>query len=382
MSTAENLLTASSADMVLNALPHPVIVVSADGKVTDANAAAEAFFEVSVSHLRRHLLRDLVPFGSPLLTLVEQVRARGAAVNEYKVDLGTPRNPGDRLVDLHVAPLPEQPGHVVVMLQERTIADKMDRQLTHRGAARSVIALAAMLAHEIKNPLSGIRGAAQLLEQSADDDDRTLTQLICDEADRIVKLVDRMEVFTDERPVEREPINIHVVLDHVKRLAQSGFARHVKFIEDYDPSLPPVFANRDQLIQVFLNLVKNAAESIGENAGGEIALSTAFRPGVRLSLPGANTRISLPLEFCVRDNGPGVPDELMPHLFDPFVTTKPTGSGLGLALVAKIIGDHGGIIECESQPRRTIFRILMPKYTDNSGEVAEPDGGRQPQGDH
>ena len=192
------------------------------------------------------------------------MRKRGAAVNEYKVDLSTPRNPGERLVDLHVAPLPERPDHVVVMLQERTIADKMDRQLTHRGAARSVIALAAMLAHEIKNPLSGIRGAAQLLEQSAGDDDRTLTRLICDEADRIVKLVDRMEVFADERPVEREPVNIHVVLDHVKRLAQSGFARHIKFVETYDPSLPPVLANRDQLIQVFLNLVKNAAEAIGE----------------------------------------------------------------------------------------------------------------------
>ena len=340
MSAVGPLLTVSAADAILNALPHPVIVVSSDGKVVDANAAAEAFFEVSAPLLRRHLICDLVPFGSPLLTLIEQVRRRGAAVNEYKVDLGTPRNPGDRLVDLHVAPLPEQTDYVVVMLQERTIADKMDRQLTHRGAARSVIALAAMLAHEIKNPLSGIRGAAQLLEQSVNDDDRALTRLICDETDRIVKLVDRMEVFTDERPVEREPINIHVVLDHVKQLAQSGFARHIKFIEDYDPSLPSVFANRDQLIQVFLNLVKNAAEAIGENSGGEIALTTAFRPGVRLSLPGAKPRISLPLEFCVRDNGPGVPDELMPHLFDPFVTTKPTGSGLGLALVAKIVGDE------------------------------------------
>src|SRR6185503_8307869 len=250
-----------AADTVLNALPHPVLMVAPDGKIAEANVAAEAFFEVSMLLLRRHALRDLVPFGSPLLALVEQVRNRGSAVNEYRVDLSTPRNPGERLVDLNVAPVPERPGHVVVMLQERTIADKMDRQLTHRGAARSVIALAAMLAHEIKNPLSGIRGAAQLLEQSADDEDRSLTKLICDETDRIVKLVDRMEVFADERPIDREPVNIHVVLDHVKRLAQTGFGRNIKFIEEYDPSLPPVLANRDQLVQVLLNLVKNAAES-------------------------------------------------------------------------------------------------------------------------
>jgi two-component system nitrogen regulation sensor histidine kinase GlnL len=363
----------TAAEAVLNSLPHPVLVIAPEGRIADANVAAEAFFEVSVPLLRRNAIRDLVPFGSPLLALIEQVRNRGAAVNEYRVDLSSPRLGGERIVDLHVAPVPEQPGFVVVMLQMRTIADKMDRQLTHRGAARSIVALAAMLAHEIKNPLSGIRGAAQLLEQSAGEEDRTLTRLICDEADRIVKLVDRMEVFADERPVAREQVNIHAVLEHVKRLAQSGFARHIKFVEEYDPSLPPVLANRDQLVQVFLNLVKNAAESIGEHAAdGEIHLSTAFRPGVRLSLPGSKTRVSLPLEFCVKDNGPGVPHDLLPHLFDPFVTTKPTGSGLGLALVAKIIGDHGGIIECESQPRRTTFRVLMPKFT---GDDAEPGGG-------
>ncbi len=362
----------TDGEAILNALPNPVLLVAPDGRIVDANIAAESFFEISTQFLRRQSLKELVPFGSPLLALIEQVRASGSPVNEYKVDLGTPRIGGDRQVDLHVAPVSERPGHIVVMLQERTIADKMDRQLTHRGAARSVTALAAMLAHEIKNPLSGIRGAAQLLEQSAADDDRPLTRLICDEADRIVKLVDRMEVFTDERPIEREPVNIHRVFEHVKRLAQSGFARHIKFIEEYDPSLPPVLANRDQLIQVFLNLVKNAAESIGEGAtDGEIHLTTAFRPGVRLSLPGSKARVSLPLEFCIKDSGPGVPDDLLAHLFEPFVTTKPAGSGLGLALVAKIIGDHGGIIECESQPRHTIFRVLMPMFLGND---AGPDG--------
>ncbi len=363
----------SPADAVLNALPLAVMVIAPDGKIKDANVAAEDFFDISVALLRRHTLRDLAPFGSPLLALIEQVRQRGGAVNEYKVDLGTPRTPSERLVDLHVAPVPERPGEVVVMLQQRTMADKMNRQLTHRGAARSLTALAAMLAHEIKNPLSGIRGAAQLLEQQATDDDRLLTRLICEEADRIVKLVDRMEVFGDEHPVEREKVNIHMVFDHVKRLAQSGFARHIRFVEEYDPSLPPVLANRDQLIQVFLNLVKNAAEAIGETAtDGEICLSSGFKPGVRLSLPATSrSKVALPLEFCVKDNGPGVSDDLKPNLFDPFVTTKPSGTGLGLALAAKIIGDHGGIIECESQPRRTIFRVLMPMFTGND---AEPEG--------
>ncbi|HEX4764715.1 MAG TPA: ATP-binding protein [Lichenihabitans sp.] len=358
----------AQAPEILNILPYAILAVAPEGTILDANATAEAFFEMSRAMLMRHRLAEIVPFGSPLLSLVEQASERGAAVNEYRVDLGTPRLGPDRIVDIHVSPVTEGHGAMIVLLQERSIADKFDRQLTHRGAARSVSALAAMLAHEIKNPLSGIRGAAQLLETAVGDDDRALTRLICEETDRIVKLVGRMEAFSDMRPPERESVNIHAVLDHVKRIAQAGFARHIRFSESYDPSLPPVFANRDQLVQVFLNLVKNAAEAVGPDAiDGAIELTTAFRPGVRLRVPGAAQPVSLPLEFCVRDNGPGVPPDIVAHLFDPFVTTKSSGTGLGLALVAKIIGDHGGTVECESHSRRTTFRVLMPMFAARDG---------------
>ncbi len=360
MTANDNASGNGLAMAVLNAIQNPVVMVDVNGHIVFANWEAEAFFGASAAHLARYRISTFIPFGSPLLSLIEQVRERRAPVNEYRVDLSSPRLGQEKLVDLYVAPVLGQPGNVVVVFQERSMADKIDRQLTHRAAARSVTGLASMLAHEIKNPLSGIRGAAQLLETAVSDEDRALTRLICDETDRIVSLVDRMEVFSDERPVDRQSINIHSVLDQVKAVAKAGFARNIRITENYDPSLPPVFANRDQLVQVFLNLVKNAAEAIGERSDGEIQLTTAYRPGIRLSVAGSREKISLPLEFCVHDNGPGVPSDLLPHLFDPFITTKTNGSGLGLALVAKIIGGHGGIVECDSQASRTTFRVLMP----------------------
>lgn len=348
-------------DVLVGALPHPILVIAEEERIIYANAAAEIFFQASQAMLKRQQLSQLVAFDCPLISLARQVARTGSTVNEYGVGISTPKSQSTRIVDIFGGPLPDAPDQIILMLQQRSMAQMIERQLTHRAAARSVSGLAAVLAHEIKNPLSGIRGAAQLLEPGLNDEDRALAQLICAETDRIRNLVDRMEVFGDERPLMREPVNIHSVLDHVKRLAESGFAQGIRIVEQYDPSLPAVPGNRDKLVQAFLNLVKNAAEAIGESREpGRIILSTAFRPGVRLAVPGSQSRVALPLMIEVEDNGSGVAEGVKAHLFDPFVTTKRTGTGLGLALVAKIVGDHGGIIECETEPRRTIFRVLLP----------------------
>ena len=354
---------------MLNTIRRPVIMVGPDGLITYANADAEDFFRSSASILARSSLTRFVPFGSPLLTLVEQVRERQAPVNEYRVDVSSPRLGLDKIVDLYVAPVPELPGSVVVMFQERSMADKIDRQMTHRGAARSVTGLAAMLAHEIKNPLSGIRGAAQLLESGLSDEDRALTRLITDETDRIVSLVDRMEVFSDERPIDRYPVNIHVVLDHVKAIAKQRICQPH---QDLRGLRPVAAAGLCQPRPARAGLPQSGEERRRGDRhrpdGRDHAVDRlpARHPRRRAGQPGPRLAAA---RILVRDNGAGVSEDILPILFDPFITTKPNGSGLGLALVAKIVGEHGGIIECDSSPRGTSFRILMPAWKE---------AGRQP----
>ena len=351
---------------LMSALPLPMVVLDGENRFTFANHAAEQFLGVSMVQLSQLTLSDLVPLDNPVFPLIAQVRRGEVTVSDHDMSFESPRLRKTGIA-VQGTPLPEEPGSVLLVMQDASAARTLDRQLTFRSAARSVTGMAAILAHEVKNPLSGIRGAAQLLEASVTDADRELTVLIRDEADRIRALVDRMEMF-GEKPIERGAVNIHRVMEHVRRLAQSGFGAAIRFTEIYDPSLPPVHGNRDQLVQVVLNLVKNAAESIasGGVANGEIVLVTGFQHGVRLAVPGSDRRMHLPMVVAVRDNGPGIPEDIRSNLFDPFVTSKPAGSGLGLALVAKIVSDHGGLIEVDSRPGRTEFRLHLPMLTDDA----------------
>ena len=305
--------------MVLAALPVPAVVVNAENRFTFANGAAEQFFKFSTGALCQMKLSDILPPDNRVFAVLAQIRRFDSPVSDYDLVLESPRI-NRRGVSVHGAPLHEIEGSVVLTLQDGS--------------------------------------TAQMLEQNAPDADKELCLLIQDEVDRIRGLVDRFDMFS-ERPVELGPVNIHQVLDHVRRIAQTGFAAHLKFSEEYDPSLPPVWGNRDILVQIILNLVKNAAEAV-DPMHGEIVLSTAYQHGVRIAVPTSTERVHLPLLVTVRDNGPGIPEEIQTTLFEPFVSTKRGGQGLGLALVAKLVTDLGGLIECESRPGRTQFRLSMP----------------------
>ena len=348
----------AEADAILASMAFPVVVVDPSDEISYLNGAAEQFFERGAHRLIGHKLNKILPSDSPVIDLVRNVRDGGISIFEYGIDLELPRG-GGRSLMISGSPVGLDGGSVTLSFHQQLAARSLERQHEYRQAARSVTAMASMLAHEVKNPLSGIRGAAQLLERSVSGSDQSLARLIQDETDRVCGLVDRMDVFGDTDFLVRKPVNIHEVLQRVIDSASVGFAQDVEFSKEFDPSLPPVPGNRDLLVQIFLNLVKNASEAINPETG-RIILRTAFRRGVSPMLPGGEGRVHLPLCVSVIDNGPGIPDIVAGNLFDPFVSTKLNGTGLGLAFVAKAVDEHGGIIEFDTGPDGTEFRVFLP----------------------
>lgn len=345
-------------DLLLQSIPSAVFAVDEHLHFRFANPAAEDLFGVSWNVLASRKLSELVARHATIVALIRQVQSSGSSISDYGVELALSR--GETVaVDAHVSLVPELPELALIVLHPCSVARRLDQQISHRRSTRSVAGLAATLAHEVKNPLSGIRGAAQLLEPSVPEDDRALIGLICDETDRICALVERMEQFGDTGPIERGPVNIHQVLEHVRRIAAAGFARQHRIVELYDPSLPEVEGDRDRLVQVFLNLVKNAAEAT-PSAGGTITLATQYQHGLRVAVSNSRTRLELPITVEVRDNGQGVPIDMVDHLFEPFISTKRSGSGLGLSLVAKIIADHRGVVSYLPGEPGATFRVRLP----------------------
>jgi two-component system nitrogen regulation sensor histidine kinase GlnL len=339
-------------------LPVPTLIIGPDDTIVEMNSAAEGFLNVSAKSLKGTPVWDQIAVNEPLESAFERARETHTPLFVNDVDVGS----GSRAPmqsDLQVAPLAGYPRYMILMISPRELAGRMNQNYSVKSAAKSAIGMAEMLAHEIKNPLAGITGAAQLLSMNLKAEDLELTDLIVQESRRIVKLLGQVEQFGNLSKPDFQPVNIHDVLDRARRSALLGFGAHMKIIEDYDPSLPLAYGDPDQLLQVVLNLLKNASEAAGD-APGTIRLHSFFEHSFRLRRSD-NSGLSLPLQIEIIDDGPGLPDNIKGDIFDPFVSGKENGTGLGLALVSKIISDHSGWISVSSVPGRTVFRISLAR---------------------
>lgn len=348
-----------SAEEVIAASPIAMILVDPKGLVQRVNAAAEMLVNQSAQTITGRPLESV-------LNLPLGYEDNGAAFAAYDALLPLKRG-GTLRADVFVTPLADQSGWRMIAMHSGAAAHRVGSRV-QGGGSRTAVRIAAMLAHEIKNPLAGIKGAAQLLGRSVDQGAARMTKLIQDEVDRVAALIDRMEGFTDTRKLERQSENIHAIIDHARAVALSGFGDRLSIQDVYDPSLPDVLVHRDTMVQVILNLLKNAAETASSEGRRKVTITTAFRHGVSVAVEEGARKLSLPIEVCIIDDGPGAPAEIVDHLFDPFVSSKPKGQGLGLALVDKLTRDMGGIVQYarEGVPEQTVFRLLLPRADDRA----------------
>lgn len=345
-------------DALWTSLPVPALMLDADDRITRINPAAEGFLMSSARAVIGQPVWDRLAVDAPLEDALHRARAHDAPLFVNDADVGT----GDRApmqCNLQIAPLAGAPGTMLLLISPRELAGRVTQNHSVKSAARSAIGMAEMLAHEIKNPLAGITGAAQLLSMGLKPQDLELTDLIVSESRRIVSLLEQVEQFGNVIAPDLQAVNVHDVLDRARRSAVVGFAAGMTVTEDYDPSLPFALGDPDQLLQVVLNLLKNASEAAG-GKGGRIILRSYYEQSLRVRGEDGAGR-SLPLQIEIEDDGPGLPPEIAGEVFEPFVSGRENGTGLGLALAAKIISDHGGWISVNSSPGRTVFRISLPR---------------------
>ena len=347
-------------------MPIPTVVIGPTDNIVDINSAAEGFFNAPVKAMIGTPLWDQLAVDAPLEESFARARKNGTALFVNDIDVGNGQRAPLQCA-LQIAPLVGAPLHMVLMISPRELAGRMTQNHSVKSAAKSAIGMAEMLAHEIKNPLAGITGAAQLLSMNLSKDDLELTDLIVGECRRIVKLLEQVEQFGNLSPPDLKAVNIHDVLDRARRSALLGFGCQMSIIEDYDPSLPLAYGDPDQLLQVVLNLLKNASEAAGSN-GGTIRIHSFFEHSFRMRRADG-TGQSLPLQVEIIDDGPGLPDGISSDIFDPFVSGKENGTGLGLALVSKIISDHDGWISVNSIPGKTVFRLSLPRASQTARPV-------------
>ena len=373
-------VTTPAADLteaqIFAILPNPVFVLDRDDRFIYLNQAAEIFFQSSQMMLLGTSLASLIPADSNFLSMVSRARTQATSVGDQGVEFAGPKI-GLKLINVQITPFGDAEPRLLVCIQERALAERLRGQSLFRGAARSIAAMAALLAHEVKNPLAGIKGAAQLLEAdlvdaNGDVNGQSLTRMIVEESDRVAALLDRMEGFAGGANLVLAPVNIHEILDHCLNLAQASYGAHTTIRRSYDPSLPLVNGHRDLLIQAFINIIKNASEATDSN--GEIVIKTSYSQGRRLTFAAVDGGSYAPVQVEVIDNGAGISEELRDHIFDPFVSGRSGGSGLGLTMVASVIADHGAMIDVESVPGQTVFRMnfpVAPDFSDSAGEVSQ-----------
>ena len=349
-------MTLPARGVIWNSLPTPALLIDGADLVSEINPAAELFLNISAKSLRGQAIGERLAISAPLEEIFTRVRVNRASlfVNDVEVTTG---EKAPVQCNLQAAPVGEEPDRVLLVIEPRELADRLGRASMVKSAARSAIGMAEMLAHEIKNPLAGIAGAAQLLSMNLSGEDLELTDLIVDETRRIVKLLEQVEQFGNVRPPEKKHVNLHDVLERARRSALVGFGAHMVIEEEYDPSLPATFGDADQLTQVFLNLLKNASQA--SDGKGKIKIRTFYEHSLRLRRADGSGQ-PLPLQVEIIDDGPGIPPAIANEIFEPFVSGRENGTGLGLALVSKIISEHDGWVSLDSVPGKTRFRISLP----------------------